>query len=194
MKMPTIAYSTNEGPLVAEFHKNLANPEKGFKYFMPRSNEEVQTLLSHLESGQIQPYDCLSSPERLWFSITRMVQSELMLRCLDQNKQAIDEFLGYFKNFILSIENFSNAEHLTPLFYGSGSLCIIIELFIYSTKIRIDREPTILSWESCYVPYVVEELDDIINKGTLTTIQQMRPFKKLEQALLQPSICKISTT
>ncbi|MDR2106940.1 MAG: hypothetical protein LBO73_00205 [Holosporaceae bacterium] len=163
-KMPVIAYYKNEGPELSKYHERLSDPSVGFKYFMPRSDEEILGLHGIWTTGKVADYDCLSSEEVLWGQVLSVINGELVTRSIDKEPAAIRAFIKDFRKFICAVDGFADKIFIKPLISPFNGLLPKLRLFIDSVAFKISRDPS-LSWESCYVVYTASELDRIISSG-----------------------------
>jgi hypothetical protein len=113
-RMPTIAYSQNEGPELSDIHQIWVRDEIYCKYFMPRSEEELNSLYEIYTSWQIEE-ECSSALRSMWFDIVDVIRVEFIYRCKDGDRNIIDEYLLWFKEFVRITDNFPDQLFLEPL-------------------------------------------------------------------------------
>jgi hypothetical protein len=164
MKMPTIAYSQNEGPALAEYHKHIADPEMGFEYFMPRSKEELETLYNIYKSGQIDRILSFSPLEVLWHSIIDEIRFELLFRCKDGDKNILDEYLSWFRDFIRMVDEFPDQTFVAPIkATTTGALSERLGLLLL--ELEYDFSKNNLSRSSAHLPYCVDFIDKLLKSS-----------------------------
>ncbi|GHT90992.1 hypothetical protein FACS1894122_02550 [Alphaproteobacteria bacterium] len=162
MNLPTIAFSKKEGVALSAYHKQMADPAMGFKYFMPRSKNELLSLYNLYISGEIKSRRGVPVAEALWGNIVDNVDAEFSFRCEDNDKSIIDDYLSYFSDFIKIVDEFHDQSFLEVLHHrGRCNLGKSLALFVISSEDYLEESN--LAREFTYLPYMVSEIDKILN-------------------------------
>jgi hypothetical protein len=158
IRMPTIAYSQNEGSALAGYHRYLADPKMGFKYFMPRTECELNSLyrLSASESAVAST---------ICDRIASNIHSEFYFRFEDNDKRVIDEYLHWFSSFVEISDRFHDQSFLEVLRNNRAvGIKYALVSFIVSSESYLGESNT--SRESTCLPYTVCEIDKILTAST----------------------------
>jgi hypothetical protein len=162
MNMPTIAFSRNEGSALSKYHSILVTPELGYKYFMPRSEDELSTLYNMCTLGRINSQYGFSPSGILSIDISENIKEEFLHRCQDGHKEIIDEFLLYFGKFVKIIDEFKDPSFLEELWMKSP-INLYAKLVSFAGNLEYSFKDSCLTRESTHLPYTVCEIDKILN-------------------------------
>jgi hypothetical protein len=154
--MPKPYISENEGENLSWYHETIMNPECGYRYFAPRSVEEVSTLHGICGSEE-------DSVLRIWGEVRTNIRNEIGKRCLDYQKPLITDYItNVFAPFIRATDEFYTTSR--PPYAGM----VVEDLSCFAGELEgIFKNPNTsfkgATRKSTHLHYTVREIDKVLD-------------------------------